>query len=98
MRPARGQGGPVVVVVVVRRGPATATAAATTVGPVAAPVRLLVGRRVRPVAGVHRHGLDGRPEADHRQGAHVARRTAQLGRPANVSFKFRSRPTPRPSL
>lgn len=94
MRPARGQGGPVAVV----QRAATATATATTVGPVAAPVRLLVGRRVRPVAGVHRHGLDGRPEADHRQGAHVASRTAQLGRPANVIcfFKLYSRPPPPP--
>lgn len=52
-------------------------------GAVAATV--LVGRRVRPVAGVHRHGIDGRPEADHHQGAHVARRAAQFGQPSTVS-------------
>lgn len=49
---------------------------------IAAPV--LVGRRVRPVAGVYRHGFHGRPEADHSQGAHFARGTAQLGHPSNV--------------
>lgn len=42
---------------------------------------VLVGRRVRPVVSVHRHGLDGRPEADHCQGAYVARGTAQPGQP-----------------
>lgn len=70
----------------VRSGrPRRGAPAAAAGGPVAAPVP--VGRRVRPVAGVHRHGLDGRPEADHRQGAHVARRTAQPGRPANVMIR-----------
>jgi len=65
-----------------RRRPA-ARGAAPPPGRVAATV--LVGRRVRPVAGVHRHGVDGRPEADHHQGAHVARRTAQFGQPSTVS-------------
>lgn len=53
-------------------------------GCVAAPV--VVGRRVRPVTGVHRHGFDGRPEADHRQGAHVACGTPQLGQSSNVIY------------
>lgn len=53
-------------------------------GRVAAPV--VVGRRVRPVTSVHRYGFDGRPEADHRQGAHVACGTAQLGQPSNVIY------------
>jgi len=57
-------------------------------GRVAAPV--VVGRRVRPVTGVHRHGFDGRPEADHRQDAHVARGTAQLGQPSNVIYTIYS--------
>lgn len=68
-----------------RRRPQPAAAAPPRRDAVAAAVAVLVGRRVRPVAGVHRHGLDGRPEADHRQGAHVARGTAQPGQPQDVS-------------
>lgn len=57
-------------------------------GSVAPPV--VVGRRVGPVTGVHRYGLDGRPEVDHRQGAHVASGTAQLGQPSNVIYTMKT--------
>jgi len=66
-------------------GEPTERAAAPPPGHVAAPV--LVGRRVCPIIGVHRHGIDGRPEVDHHQSAHVARRTPKLGQSSTVSTR-----------